>query len=131
MKIEELKIGNKILFGVVECTINSIHKVVDSPNNEWHVRVFGIGNFNQYCLNGYEIEPIELNEDVLKKCSRKIEECFYFGSWNGVNLKFKSQWCIGINDSKGEFREVKHGVKYLHELQNLYYSLTNEELTFI
>ena len=131
MKIEDLRIGNKVLFGVVECTINSIHSVIDSPNYEWHVRVSGIGNFKQYCLNGYEVEPIGLNTEIIKTFAKEIDGAYYLGNWNGINLRFKSQWCIGRNDSSGKYYEIKHGVKHLHEIQNLYYDLEKENLQFI
>ena len=70
------------------------------------------------------VQPIPLNENVLKACgfiykSPSYEsptgDPFYFSLRNGFVAE-----CFKYSNFKG--------VKYLHELQNLYYSLYNAEL---
>lgn len=80
-------------------------------------------------------EPIPLTEEILLKCGFESKT----GRWIGKT------WYIGINprtedylfkleqtDEKIEdffFQNSFHSVKYVHQLQNLYFCLTGEELT--
>lgn len=67
------------------------------------------------------IKPVELTEDLLLKCGfvKKDNYCFYY---NGIRL-------IPIRDLylRGNF-PIRADIKYLHQLQNLYYALTGQEL---
>jgi hypothetical protein len=78
------------------------------------------------------IKPIPLTEEWLLKlgfeCILDISYSFpkpydnlelsYYGSING----FKKGWVIN------KLFGLSNGIKYVHELQNLYFALTNEEL---
>lgn len=75
------------------------------------------------------IEPIPLTEDILLKCgfvkSTMVEGCF-------IHNKHERLYVSIINPIAKHFGN-KNGVlvmiDYLHTLQNLYFALTNEELT--
>ena len=73
---------------------------------------------------GWSLEPIPLTEEILLKCGLKLitertknymlkgisgEPCFHFNKNNTVSC-------------------YKANIKYLHQLQNLYFALTNQEL---
>lgn len=129
MKANELRIFNWLIdyenkIGKVESIEdNNVLKVV---NNE--------GVLISYC----EIElykPIPLTEEILLKCGFEITEIL--GSYHIGGFTFHSQ--RPCNDSVkftlvteiyfcGRMVLVVNGVKHLHQLQNLYFALTNEEL---
>jgi hypothetical protein len=84
--------------------------------------------------NGSEIDqvvklnpsPIHLTPDILEKCGfeKKIEDFYRSENLTIVLTKDGSNlYFIGI-------QEILNAPKYLHQLQNLYYALTGEELTF-
>jgi hypothetical protein len=80
-----------------------------------------------------DFEPIKITEEWLLKlgfeCILDISYSFpkpydnlelaYYGSING----FKKGWVIN------KLFGLSNGIKYVHELQNLYFALTGEELT--
>jgi len=72
-----------------------------------------------------EIEPIKLTEDILYKLGFVKD-----GIWFNFSFGFYS---IGIsNDPSGYNFSYDDGfipIKYVHDLQNLIFSLSNEELT--
>ena len=123
MKANELRIGN-YLNGkqghvvISEIRINNSVKIHDNTSS------FSVG----ICLT-----PIELTEEWLEKlgfkCILDISYSFpkpydnlelaYYGSING----FKKGWVIN------KLFGLSNGIKYVHELQNLYFALTGEELT--
>lgn len=123
MKASELRIGNYVH------TINPRHndKVlkIESIGDNESVNVF----FREYKLS--EIEPIPLTEEILLKFGFKKEKTTYINDYyifiNGVwNIKFKREgYCSFIT-----FGCFLTDIKYVHELQNLYFALTKEELTF-
>ena len=74
-----------------------------------------------------DLEPIELTEEILLKCGFEKREdgdynLFKYSEVDIVICSDFSSWkCDGINFS------VNY-IKYLHQLQNLYFALTNKEL---
>nr|DAH30074.1 MAG TPA: hypothetical protein [Caudoviricetes sp.] len=75
--------------------------------------------------DGPEINPIPLTKELLLKCG--FEEEFggiiYYNRNQGIEFNFSNGWCTA---SRGEYDIVD--VQYLHQLQNLYFALTGEEL---
>ena len=76
------------------------------------------------CLNSgrCEYDPITLTEEWLLKFGfEKSESKFYYKKSFGVHLDFTAfnfQSCLWLSDN----------IKYVHQLQNLYFALTGEEL---
>jgi len=70
-------------------------------------------------------QPIPLTEEILLKCGFEYDELNYFYSlyYNNFKLEFHfdEQYEFWLNDISME-------VKYLHQLQNLYFALTGKEL---
>jgi hypothetical protein len=106
IKANELRIGNKIFYRNKAITVNWQElKWIQEENN----------NF----------QPIPLTEEILLKCGFVKD-----GRWFCLHFGFYS---IGIANDESGFNYVWDDgfrtIKYLHQLQNLYFALTNEELT--
>ena len=78
---------------------------------------------------GIEFEPIPLTEEILLKCGFEFD-IFYQKLTNGTMCIYWCDkicllsWCKSHRDDI-----LRHEYpKYLHQLQNLYFALTNEEL---
>lgn len=75
--------------------------------------------------DGPEINPIPLTKELVLKCG--FEEEFggiiYYNRNRGIEFNFSNEWCMA---SIGEYEITS--VKYLHQLQNLYFALTGEDL---
>lgn len=74
-----------------------------------------------------DVSPIPLSPDILEKCGF---ENVYENKWANDLVEIQhyelGDWYELLN---GEERtNWTHQVKYVHQLQNLYYSLTNQEL---
>lgn len=108
MEAKELRIGNLLNhnngFVVGPFTVNSIH-------------ISDLEKDNAYAK---EYEPIPLTEEWLIK--------FGFERWNDVYNNFYHK-LNGIEIENGNIY-VGHGnkIKYVHQLQNLYFAITGEEL---
>ena len=116
MKANELRIGNYITFDTV-----------DKPS------YFEINLFNYLD----RLKPIQLTEEWLLKAGFKykkyhpttIGSAYVFGSGlyvlnNGFSLVFQT-------DKKSFYFEFSDRyIKYVHELQNIYFALTGVELVF-
>ena len=110
--------------------------VLNPNTNEWkHERIKGktIKNFQEnpthkLMLNNFK--PIELTEEILLKCG--FERINHIHGYSFFTLsKSKVNKChIDIYENKTQYMgySVSH-CKHLHQLQNLYFALTNEELT--
>lgn len=113
MRVEELRVGNFVRHeGNVKEIANIIGKVSKSVEFMSWKKVH-ISN----------IEPIELTEEILLKCGF---EPTYFVS----NNKLASYRIYNIDFLNPDFTLVwfKTKIEYLHQLQNLYFALTNKEL---
>ncbi|AGO47297.1 hypothetical protein Phi19:1_gp007 [Cellulophaga phage phi19:1] len=124
MNSKELRIGN-----YVRITKEKESDVIEEPSpwiNEFTIESIkdddlnvynAIENIHTFCFND-EIEPIPLTEEWL--------ECF------GV-LKPEYPYSFEVAIIGGDYRVIWNGimkeVKYVHELQNLYFALIGEELT--
>lgn len=82
-----------------------------------------------------EIKPTPLTPEILEKCGfvkkNGIDEIVRYAF--GLN-PITHDWIIFLNWPDGKkypfYRNGYHEINYLHQLQNLYFSLTGEELTF-
>lgn len=123
MKANELRIGNWISHELGTCTVRGTTK-----NGIWLNDMGG-----PILLDGFmNIQPIPLTEYILLKCGfDEIKDSDYkyrvfeIKDWgkiklvNGILETAEYYFLDGLN----------YEIKYLHQLQNLYFSLTNKELT--
>lgn len=114
MKSTELRIGNLAQdengnIGIV-VAINDERAVLD-----------GVGD----CWLGSEIKPIPLTEEILLKCGFITNSGRVFFKDNiGYEFGVTNRAVYKIDDGFILFKHIKH----LHQLQNLYFALTGEEL---
>ena len=119
MKETELRIGNWV-------------KLKDQEVNT-HAQVEGLGNLQHVAGQLWpieELEPIPLTEEWLTRFGFKEvgNNCWLVG--NGFYIDFRKShieegfvYWIDVN-SNDNFIQIKH----VHQLQNLYFALTGEEL---
>lgn len=121
MNANELRIGNFIEKNGDACVLASI-------NTDDTIRIFNddrTDTFGCFCLRIFN--PIPLNEEWLLKLGLKKTYS------NGYGLNGEHEFDLLYNDVIG-YRfsmEGQYGypeIKYVHQLQNLYFALTNEEL---
>lgn len=129
MKAQELRIGNYIEEDVLgRCKVSSLFKngVVELECN--HLNSEGEISFVWYTVNIESVNPILLTEDWLAM----------FGFEKKTNDDNFDYWCLGEFDDEFLWEHSEgfcynfgfgHELKYVHTLQNLFYALTNEELT--
>ena len=120
MKVEELRLNNYVYSGVRMVKVKSIH-TESVLKDEVSIYIELNENLSHYCVSMYDIKPIELTEEILLKCG--FVKCSYID--NHYNVLGMVIW-----NCNGMFICNKNGVqlKYLHQLQNLYFALTSKEL---
>lgn len=126
----ELRIGNLIdCFGI--CEVIKIGQKNIKISRETDTGLL----LEKVPLNSLELKPIPITEEILMKCG--------FDKWNGhkyfdknVDLDCSIQIALERNImylcgndacTEGHCFELQN-VKYLHQLQNLYFALTGKEL---
>lgn len=132
MKASELRLGNLVNWGVNIVPIKSIH-TESVLKDEVRVYVELNEKLQNYCLDITEIEPTPLTEEWLLKFGFTLCEN---DSWYekkipnlGIVLScnLHGRFCIEHADEIVTIKECCYNV---HELQNLYFALVREELTF-
>lgn len=126
MEAKELRIGNYVDF----CGISKIL--------ELHSEIKKFDNVYLECEESFEwgeyerLKPIPLTEEILLKCG--LKRALYDSSYElndfSIFLDKRIRENIYIQCEKRNCN-VLNGLRidYLHQLQNLYFALTNEELT--
>ena len=127
MEAKELRIGNLVNYGVNVCPIKSIH-TESVLKNEASVYIELNQKLNHYCVKLDEIQPIPLTEEWLVKFGfNEINFSYYF---ENIELYFQRSYQSYFFKFGFEPNEKKAiQIKYVHQLQNLYFALTGEELT--
>lgn len=75
-----------------------------------------------------EYEPIPLTEEILLKCGfRVIGQKSLFWTNDKMYFRLANDFIYRV-EIKGGVIDLPYKIKHLHELQNLYFSLTGEEL---
>lgn len=131
MKKEELRIGNYVGFGVIHTGLgqeeSTAHYTVSYLTEE--AMFFKESNVGEYYD---DVAPIQLTEDWMLKFGFIRE-----GDWIGIifNARIGIRFydgnpaeCDIIQDDKFISFKFEH-IKYIHELQNLYFVLSGNELT--
>ena len=120
---QDLKIDNLVLFNSKFVTVSSIiHQ-----ENGYMVEFYCDGFKNRVPIE--DIYPIELNPSILEKCGFDVTSKGFYQhpNWYNVSLKYLR----GTYNLRCNFMDiVANNIDYLHQLQNLYYTLTGEELIY-
>ncbi len=127
IKVEEVRIGNHF-------------KCHDLPITVCEIKQDGfVCTYNdKLYFNMGDCEPIKLDNDILIKCGfeKHKNSNEYWNYWVLKNGWHISEW-IQPNQMAGfeeqgvcYWGEEFNPVKYLHQLQNLFYALTNTEIEY-
>ena len=139
MEVNELRIGNYIKYTYVLSNDIEFCKVT-GVKNDGRVYFFRSDGC-EISLDTNEIEPIELTGDILIKngfFKRGYNEIYFITPCVGYyeyyisyqNIKDNKYSFVASGYKNGELkRQIRlDNIKYLHELQNIFFSFTNQEL---
>jgi len=118
----ELRIGDyvKVYLGVNYLGADyKVHKIENFYENGVHI---GFGK----CFKFSEIEPITITEEWLVKFGFENHENYF---WYKKENIFSNMLSVGIQNKDGVITIIEN-IKYLHQLQNLYFALTGKELDY-
>lgn len=133
MELKELRIGNYIDLG------NRIAKVAEIWSNA--IVAFDIEETQDTVEDLERLKPIQLTEEwVYKAGFKKFEytislndgQCYHYELNNDGRdwvLFFNGMW-FTINEAKMMGKHFRHN-RYLHQLQNAWFSITGSELTIV
>lgn len=125
IKVNELRIGNLVYF------LGNVHEIEGISKrlrpDVGHFLLSGL----EHSQKGFHLKPIPLTEEWLVK----------FGFYETPNSEFVKYWTKNDVVLYNEYyhekpffvlsgRSIRHGLQYVHQLQNLYFALTGEELTW-
>jgi len=119
MEVLDLRIGNYVDYPLEG--YDSIHKVTVETLRD-------IENGNQ------DIQPIPLTEEILLKCGFENKmNLMYISIFEGMLCISMKDFSYGLYSSEQRFNiglsySNSTKIQYLHQLQNLYWSLTQKEL---
>jgi hypothetical protein len=148
IQANELRIGNYLFDSLEDSGVIQITEIKQmTPNKIGNMSISYYGVNGGYCttsleenitdneIEDYFIQPIPLTEEWLIKLgfvdgsylykNYKIKAGDY---WNSIKF-YEGEWCYNNDDSDAGCYFLTT-IKYVHQLQNLYFALTNEELTF-
>lgn len=124
MKVNELRIGNLITamyegdYAINQIVVNAVSEI--GVNRSYGETEFYIEN----------CEPIPLTEEWLVKCGFiEHHDCYVKDFIVGLYIIYSKKRKEFVYDING--MDVDCNIQYLHQLQNLYFALTGEELKFI
>jgi hypothetical protein len=137
MKSTELRIGNLLRCEDVNIVFrdgqkvsifeNEIFTVCNVTDKQFSVKRDNGQSFDSVVTNGLTFTPIPLIEEWLLKSGFAIPQPeFAILNKNGYELYF----CFDYEGATLALDKKNTEVKYVHQLQNLYFALTNEELEF-
>ena len=133
---EELRIGNYFLTDERELAIltgmSPLGHLVRCDTEDGCELLHDIVKYDGSIDKGWEVEskycePIPITEGILLRCGFEnpaysfIGEIFHLTEWDDYPLN----WCVAMNKNNAI---VVHKLKYLHQLQNLFFALTGKEL---
>jgi hypothetical protein len=133
MKAHELRINNRVIVNGKVITVESVDQFGINIYTNCDIEAFDYdGYFDVAITNNnprhsvHKIEPIELTEELLLRLGffennsySDIGEVLYYIGEFGTYLDGQVWW----NDEI-----ISNNIKYVHQLQNLYFSLTGKDL---
>lgn len=130
----ELRVGNLVLYRDKIFEILSIGNTSSATYNSFYVDLDSdILDEHYKGIDIEEINPIQLTEEWLLKLgfTKKIDSETLTVFWIGHN-KLTHDYLFEVKYIEGYpffYRNGTHAIHHVHQLQNLYYALTNQELT--
>jgi hypothetical protein len=111
MRAEELRIGNYVYV-------------------DYEIKQFKMSWFDDHVNFEEEFKPIPLTDELLLRLGFELNECDNYEL--AYIVEINSTFTI-IDEERGYFYidARNNEIKYLHQLQNLYFALTNKELEIL
>ncbi len=124
MKVKELRIGNYVYLNW-EDNVRIVTGL--SYENGGLCNEIFLDDHNEVYEDDVYLNPIQLTDEWLEKLEfkKKSEECFFSEKINGGSILIRKIDGIFFY-TPNMFRSIE--IKYVHQLQNLYFALTGEEL---
>lgn len=125
---KDLRIGNSVM---LEGKILTVKAIEHNPvTDRWYVKVYE--NYSQ--IKCEYLEPIPITEELLVKCGFQYLNGRTDGELTLDILHYEFDFVEGELVTKSRYEEVYKReklphIKSLHQLQNLYFALTKQELT--
>lgn len=134
MKANELRIGNLVQYGVLDVPVKSIH-IESVLKKEVSIYVELNEKLNHYCVLIHDVSPIPLTEKWLLKFGFQARYTIGHSAQYYINENpVTHDWMLSILWLEGDncpfYKNGHHKIKYVHQLQNLYFALTGDELTY-
>jgi len=124
MRASELRIGNWVQGKPLN--IPGLH--INGTNGRFEITGFGISLMESDMQNAMGFRPIPFDEEWLLKMGFKRESArmlpskFHYANGGPITF-YSSDIAIKV------YGNYMYNIKYVHQLQNLYFALTGEELT--
>lgn len=119
IQANELRIGNLVLNKDQKPI--KVNTILFSGINHW--QDMGASGMDS-C---FDLNPIPLTEDILVKCG--FNDTIYEWTKGSIVVKWSSR-IVSSGLRQGLYVEGLDHIQYLHQLQNLYYALTQTELNY-
>lgn len=114
MNKEELRIGNCVSDGFFEFKVTEIQKAIICAES--------LNSFTSYTINLKNVEPILITEKWLLKLGfKKTKDCYRLTNKTTISLNLKILYPHTLCG-------IGFEIKYIHQLQNLYFALIGKEL---
>lgn len=113
LNVKQLRIANLLLHNGVIKEISSLHS-----DNTLRFKE-GKNTIGCFKATIEAIKPIPLTEEILLKCGYKLVRENHYGVLGHLIWNIENRFYCDKNGVQ---------IKYVHQLQNLYFALTNEEL---
>lgn len=127
MKANELRIGNYVYFKHCDYDVSTPRKI----NYTLNPNLVGLERISVNRIEYNNIDPIPLTEEWLLKFGFNYsddEKCF-MSLKVFRTFKFISDYSNNFSTVTYRLNDTTNEIKYIHQLQNLYFALTGEELT--
>ena len=128
MKANELRIGNYTQWAneqdEIVVSVDGIE--IDPEDKEYLVSYTDLPTELENIIQLEFFEPIPLTKEWLEKFGFEETKRGWLSAPTGEDYK---RWLVCFNDGGFSYIPELTSFKYVHQLQNLYYALTGEELT--
>jgi len=116
MNINELRINNLISHRGLICTVEIINGELDE--------IYFLGEDFYHWDKPENLEGVPLTEEWLLKFGFEKKS-----GWDDYEYYIKDEVEIIFNENVMFKNSIENQIEYVHQIQNIYFALTNEELT--
>ena len=114
-----------------ELRIGNLVKVINTIIEVTEIKSGGINpNWDSYGHSYDDLQPIALTEEILEKLSLEKFDRYYsiYKNWELVISKEGNKYIVDNIDGDISHDDSDYKIRFLHQLQNIYYILNRKEL---